>query len=212
MRLYQFLIEITNYHGLSTGGVVAADTCGGCGSVGTAGSGPQRAVQLLVDGPPVLYPANQDSSSVPGERLYVGKYESHNFPSSAVLDVKVSPLDASTIEIAVSSSDGAGSTSVATSAGDGVWLIHEPLLFGTGWGDTSDPFNDIKQQRTLIISPDGATATFQDMGEDITKLLLVIGGAHDTKRKEPYIRSKKGLKEASQSDLTEQHKSFTKWK
>ena len=159
---------------------VAADTCGGCGSIGTAGSGPQRAVHLLVDGPPsAMKPAaKQDDASnffaIETKITYTGTFESHNFPSLAEIIIDVTPLDESVIQVAVSSSDGAGATSNATYAGDGLWLVHEPVLFGTGWVESSDPFNFLAQQRALIFSSDGS-ATYQDLGEDITKLVLFLG-------------------------------------
>jgi hypothetical protein len=162
--------------------VVAADTCGGCGSIGTAGSGPQRAVLLLADGPPLLVPVIQEDDSeyiITESRVYEGKIESHNFPSEADIVVEIVPVDSSTIEVTVSSSDGAGSSSLASFAGEGVWLIHEPVLFGTGWGASSDPFTRLEQQRTLIISPDGTGASLQDMGLDVSELVLSGSGNVD---------------------------------
>ena len=157
---------------------VAADTCGGCGSVGTAGSGPQRAALLLVDGPPedLESSTTQEIPAIPTKKTYVGTFESHNFPSLSKIIVEVTPKDETFAEIAVSSSDGAGGTSNASYAGDGVWLVHDAVLFGTGWGKSSDPFTGLAQQRALIFSPDGSTATFQDLGADITKLTLAADG------------------------------------
>lgn len=164
--------------------VVAADTCGGCGSIGTAGSGPQRAALLLADGPPVLQPVipeDGDEYAITESRVYEGKIESHNFPSEAAIVVEVTPVDASTIEVTVASSDGAGGSSLASFAGEGVWLIHEPVLFGTGWGALSDPFTQLEQQRALIISADGMEASLQDMGLDVSELMLsgAVNDAND---------------------------------
>eukprot|EP00985_Skeletonema_marinoi_P008632 scaffold3952_cov191-Skeletonema_marinoi.AAC.3 len=156
---------------------VAADTCGGCGSIGTAGSAPQRAVHLLVDGPPAAAePAvKQDYESnayFDTKRIYKGNFESHSFPSRAEIVVEVMQLDESVVEVAVSSSDGAGATSNATYAGNGMWFILEPVLFGSGWGKSNDPFTSLAQQRALIFSSGGRSVTFQDMGEDIARLDL----------------------------------------
>jgi len=156
---------------------VAADTCGGCGSIGTACSGPQRAVHLLVDGPPAAAEpaAKQDYESnayFDTKRIYKGNFESHSFPSRAEIVVEVMQLDESVIEVAVSSSDGAGATSNATYAGNGMWFILEPVLFGSGWGKSNDPFTSLAQQRALIFSSGGRSVTFQDMGEDIARLDL----------------------------------------
>ena len=157
--------------------LVAADTCGGCGSIGTAGSGPQRAVHLLVDGPPAdAEPAAkldyESDAFFDTKKIYSGNFESHNFPSRAEIVVEITQLDESVIEVAVSSSDGAGATSNATYAGDGMWLIREPVLFGTGWGNSNDPFTSLAQQRALVFSSSGSSVTFQDMGEDIARLDL----------------------------------------
>ena len=122
--------------------------------------------------------AKQDDASnffaIETKITYTGTFESHNFPSLAEIIIDVTPLDESVIQVAVSSSDGAGATSNATYAGDGLWLVHEPVLFGTGWVESSDPFDFLAQQRALIFSSDGS-ATYQDLGEDITKLVLFLG-------------------------------------
>ncbi|CAB9500159.1 Beta-lactamase [Seminavis robusta] len=151
---------------------VAVDTCGGCGSKGTAGSGAQRAALLLVDGPPVLEPV-ESMEDEPAEEFYIlftGDAHSHNFPSVAQVNVEVtSTEDPNVVTVALSSSDGTGATSRAVRAAgvDGAWIVEEPIFMGTGWGASSDPFNQLDIPRTLIISNNWDTATYQDMGADV---------------------------------------------
>jgi len=113
-------------------------------------------------------------------KIYTGDFESHNFPSEAKVVIEIIRIDGdpNTIEVKLSSSDGAGSTSNATAVvgnGNGImmWIVHDPILFGTGWGASFDQFTSIEQQRLLIVSEDGSTATYQDMGIDIARLSLV---------------------------------------
>lgn len=160
-------------------GVMAFDTCGGCGSKGTAGSGAQRSALLLVDGPPFLEPMEMESGGDPIAIEYTGDAHSHSFPSVAQINIEVTTVDDNTVTVALSSSDGAGATGTAKAAGDGTWIISEPIFMGTGWGATSDPFTSLTQQRTLIISPDGKTATYQDMGADTSLGLICIGDGCD---------------------------------
>ena len=157
---------------------VAIDTCGGCGSKGTAGSGAQRAALLLADGPPTLEPELQTSDFVPFKFEFTGDSHSHNFPSVAQVNIEVSSIDENTVMVALSSSDGTGGTANATAAGSGKWMVSEPIFMGTGWGATSDPFNQLDIPRTLIIAEDGMSATYKDMGADSTlKLVKMEFGA-----------------------------------
>ena len=153
---------------------VAVDTCGGCGSKGTAGSGAQRSALLLVDGPPYLAPVSQEGGG-PVDLVFTGDAHSHSFPSVAQVSIEVTTIDENTVTVALSSSDGSGATSTATAAGNGAWIVSEPIFMGTGWGASSDPFTQLAQQRTLIISADGTTATYQDMGADTSLELTCIG-------------------------------------
>ena len=175
---------------------VVADTCGGCGSIGTAGSGTQRAAHLLVDGPPTeTTPTAKQSEmgdfAIRSKKTYKGVFESHNFPSQAEIVIEVMPLAESVIQVAVSSSDGAGATSDATYAGDGMWLILEPVLFGTGWGSSSDPFTFLPQQRALIFSSDGEYVFYQDMGQDIASLRLQVS-SEDVETEDPVSGNTNG--------------------
>ena len=154
---------------------VSVDTCGGCGSKGTAGSGAQRSALLLADGPPILTPSPQEQGGNPIDLLYTGDAHSHSFPSVAQINIEVTTIDENTVTIALSSSDGSGSSSTATAAGNGAWIVSEPIFMGTGWGASSDPFTQLAQQRTLIISADGKTATYQDMGSDTSMELICTG-------------------------------------
>jgi hypothetical protein len=70
--------------------------------------------------------------------------------------------------IAVSSSEGTGSSTTATAVGDGSWTIEEQVLWGTGWKATGDPFSALSQKRSLVIAADGMSARYQDMGADTT--------------------------------------------
>ena len=151
--------------------LLALSGAGGCGSKGTAGSGAQRAALLLVDGPPpeIEEAANQ---TLPTDLVFTGDAHSHNFPSVAQINVEVTKLEDDTVVIALSGSDGTGDKTIATAVGDGKWVVSQPIFMGTGWGATSDPFNQLAQQRTLIIADDGKSATYQDMGAD-TALELV---------------------------------------
>ena len=149
------------------------DTCGGCGSKGTAGSGAQRAALLLADGPPMLRPSGEAQASA--ELVFTGDAHSHNFPSVAQITVEVYPINDTAVEIALSGSDGTGSTAIAYAAGNGAWIVPEPIFMGTGWGASSDPFTKLSLPRTLILSEDGTTAKYQDMGSDTSLELMTDG-------------------------------------
>ena len=114
---------------------------------------------------------------------FSGDAHSHNFPSVAQVNIEVRSIDENTALVALSSSDGTGSSANATAAGNGKWIISEPIFMGTGWGASSDPFTKLSQQRTLIISKDGMTATYQDMGADFT--LHLIGHGMSSMSNEP---------------------------
>jgi hypothetical protein len=118
--------------------------------------------------------------AIRSKKTYKGVFESHNFPSQAEIVIEVMPLAESVIQVAVSSSDGAGATTNATYAGDGMWLIFDPVLFGTGWGSSSDPFTFLPQQRALIFSSDGEYVSYQDMGQDIASLRFQVSSEDDT--------------------------------
>lgn len=174
------------YSALKGRAAIAADTCGGCGSQGTAGSGAQRAALLLADGPPVdsvsteeVLPGTMDSTSN-AEMVFTGDAHSHNFPSVAQINIEVTPVNDTTAIVALSSSDGAGATTNAAKAvGGGKWSISEPIFMGTGWGASKDPFNQLPQQRSLIIASDGKSATYQDMGADTSLALVGAEGVDD---------------------------------
>jgi CubicO group peptidase (beta-lactamase class C family) len=145
----------------------AVDTCGGCGGQGTSGSASQRAALLLADGPPteVATSAQVVEGDAAMDLFFTGDVLSLVFPSVAQLDIEVSIMGAEAM-IAVSSSDGTGSSATAMSAGDGSWAIEEQLLFGTGWKATADPFTALAQKRSLVVASDGMSALYQDMGAD----------------------------------------------
>jgi CubicO group peptidase (beta-lactamase class C family) len=139
------------------------DTCGGCAGAGTAGSASQRAALLLADGPPTaITPVEGD---VEAELFFSGEGLSMAFPSLAVVNVEVSVMgDEATL--AVSSSDGTGSTTTAMPVGGGLWMIEDEVFFGTGWKGSADPFTALEQKRSLVIASDGMSALLQDMGHD----------------------------------------------
>lgn len=149
---------------------MAVDTCGGCSSKGASGSASQRAALILSDGPPQPLTGDVNSTDPIVEKLeFTGDSHSHNFPSVAQVNIEVIPTsDDNVVIVALSSSDGSGGTSNATFAGNGKWIVHQPIFMGTGWGAKSDPFTLLDQQRSLIISSDQSTATYQDMGADFT--------------------------------------------
>jgi hypothetical protein len=171
-----------SYSALKGRAALAVDTCGGCGSQGTAGSGAQRAALLLSDGPPTVVTAlerqgTQDSTSN-ADMVFTGDALSHNFPSVAQINIEVTTSDNIAV-IALSSSAGAGAlTNDAQNVGGGKWVITEPIFMGTGWGATNDPFTQLDIQRSLIIAQDGKTAIYQDMGAD-TSLALVTMDSND---------------------------------
>jgi CubicO group peptidase (beta-lactamase class C family) len=144
----------------------ALDTCGGCGGAGTAGSASQRAALLLADGPPMDALA---TSAVDGdadaELFFTGDALSLVFPSLAQVNVEVSVTGAEAM-IALSSSDGTGSSVQAMSVGGGLWTFEDNVFFGTGWKATADPFTALPQKRSLLIASDGMSALLQDMGSD----------------------------------------------
>lgn len=158
------------YSALKGRAAVAVDTCGGCGTKGASGSASQRAALILSDGPPIATdPGDEVAEPLVGMLEFTGDSDSHNFPSIAQVNIEVTPTaDANIIMVALSSSDGSGGTSNATFAGNGKWIVQQPIFMGTGWGASSDPFTLLNQQRTLIISPDLSSATYQDMGSDFT--------------------------------------------
>jgi hypothetical protein len=143
----------------------ALDTCGGCGGAGTAGSASQRAALLLADGPPMGVVAISTVGEDAAELFFTGDALSLVFPSLAQVDIEVSVMGAEAI-IAVSSSDGTGSSTTAMSAGDGLWTFEDAVLFGTGWEANADPFTALPQKRSLVIASDGMSALLQDMGAD----------------------------------------------
>ena len=168
---------------------IAVDTCGGCGSQGTAGSGAQRAALILLDGPPTTTTSTQSlgtqDSTSSADMVFTGDALSHNFPSVAQINIEVTTTTDNTATIALSSSDGAGAlTKTAQNVGNGKWVISEPIFMGTGWGASKDPFNKLAMQRSLIIAPDGKSAIYQDMGAD-TSLALVDTDGDTTKNDEP---------------------------
>jgi CubicO group peptidase (beta-lactamase class C family) len=147
----------------------ALDTCGGCGGSGTAGSASQRAALLLADGPPMGAVAVSAVSRAVGgdaaELFFTGDALSLVFPSLAQVNVEVSVMGEEAM-IAVSSSDGTGSSTTAMSQGDGLWTFEDEVLFGTGWKANADPFTALSQKRSLVIASDGMSALLQDMGAD----------------------------------------------
>lgn len=178
------------YSALKGRAALAVDTCGGCGSQGTAGSGAQRAALILADGPPTSTApvtstqqlGTQDSTS-DADMVFTGDALSHNFPSVAQINIEVTTVQGEEFAtIALSSSDGAGAlTDMAQNVGGGKWVITEPIFMGTGWGASKDPFNKLNLQRSLIISADGKTAVYQDMGADTSLALVMDGGDDGTK-------------------------------
>jgi len=173
------------YSALKGRAAIAVDTCGGCGSQGTAGSGAQRAALLLADGPPVdsvssaeIALGSMADSTSNADYTFSGDALSHQFPSNCQINIEVTvDSEGETATIALSSSDGTGATTnTARNAGDGKWVVSEPIFMGTGWGATKDPFNQLQQQRSLIIASDGKSAIYQDMGADTSLTLL---GADD---------------------------------
>jgi hypothetical protein len=144
----------------------AMDTCGGCGGAGTAGSASQRIALILADGPPsvTVTPSTVDGDAT-GELFFSGEALSLVFPSPAKVEIEVSVMGTEAT-IAVSSSDGTGSSTLATAAGDGSWTFEELAFFGTGWKANSDPFTKVSQKRSLTIASDGKSALLQDMGSD----------------------------------------------
>ena len=149
-----------------------------------------------MDGPPTeAMPTAKQSEmgdfAIRSKKTYKGVFESHNFPSQAEIIIEVMPLAESVIQVAVSSSDGAGATSNATYAGDGMWLILEPVLFGTGWGFSSDPFTSLPQQRALMFSPGGQYVFYQDMGQDIAALRLQVS-SEDVDTEDPVSGNNNG--------------------
>ena len=145
----------------------ALDTCGGCGGAGTAGSASQRAALLLADGPPtaVVVTTSAVEGDSDAELFFTGDGLSLVFPSLAQVDIEFSVMGVEA-KIAVSSSDGTGSSTIAMSAGDGTWMFEEEVFFGTGWKATADPFTALPQKRSLVIASDGLSALLQDMGAD----------------------------------------------
>lgn len=177
-------------------GVVAVDTCGGCGSRGTAGSGAQRAALLLADGPPKQSAAEEwTSTPLSQDLLFSGDAHSHNFPSVAQITIEVTPGEATgTALIALASSDGSGARSIAVAgAQDGTWIVNEPIFMGTGWGAGADPFTKLTQQRQLVIAPNGTSATYQDMGSD-TYLELIHTAQTTRKLLESEVATAPGLR------------------
>jgi hypothetical protein len=158
---------------------IAVDTCGGCGSKGAAGSGSQRVALILMDGPPAT---TSNTSTTPPDTsgspdfVFTGDALSHNFPSVAQVTIEVYLMSNATATIALSSSDGAGATTTtpARNVGNGKWVIDQPIFQGTGWGGSSDPFTKLPMQRALIISADGMSAVYQDMGADTSLALLGV--------------------------------------
>lgn len=145
---------------------IAVDTCGGCGGAGTSGSASQRAALLLADGPPTeaaTTAQTRDGDSTM-ELFFAGDLLSQFFPSLAQVEFEVSVMGTEAI-IAVSSSEGTGSSTTAMYV-DGLWKINEKVLIGTGWQASADPLNTLEQKRSLIISSDGMSAKYQDMGAD----------------------------------------------
>jgi CubicO group peptidase (beta-lactamase class C family) len=146
---------------------LAIDTCGGCGGAGTAGSASQRAALLLADGPPtdVATSAQTVEGDSATELFFVGDLLSQVFPSLAQIEFEVSVMGTEAM-IAVSSSEGTGSSTTAVYGDDGSWKIDEKVLIGTGWQANADPLNRLTQKRSLVIASDGMSALYQDMGAD----------------------------------------------
>lgn len=179
ISLFHFVSRIA-YSALKGRAAIAVDTCGGCGSQGTAGSGAQRSALILADGPaPLMMSTRQtgtDDSTSDADLVFTGDALSHNFPSVAQINIEVTLTSNDTAKIALSSSDGTGATTnTATYVGDGKWVISEPIFMGTGWGASRDPFNMLNIQRSLIIAEDSMTAVYQDMGADTS--LMLVGGS-----------------------------------
>jgi CubicO group peptidase (beta-lactamase class C family) len=160
---------------------LAVDTCGGCGGTGTAGSASQKAALLLADGPPTEVSASAQTveGAAVTELLFKGDVLSQIFPSVAQVEFEVSVTGTEAM-IAVSSSEGTGSSTNAMDSGNGLWMINEPVLWGTGWKATGDPFSALSQKRSLLIAADGMSARYQDMGADST-LMAPMDDAVDTK-------------------------------
>ena len=72
-----------------------------------------------------------------------------------------------------------------------MWLIFDPVLFGTGWGSSSDPFTFLPQQRALIFSSDGEYVSYQDMGQDIASLRLQVS-SEDVETEDPVSGNNNG--------------------
>jgi hypothetical protein len=101
--------------------------------------------------------------------IYLRSPVAQDRPFLAQVEFEVSVLGTEAM-IAVSSSEGTGSSTTATAVGNGSWMIEEPVLWGSGWEATADPFTTLSQKRSLIIAADGMSAKYQDMGADTTAL------------------------------------------
>jgi hypothetical protein len=145
----------------------AVDTCGGCGGAGTAGSASQRVALLLADGPPtaIVVPTSAVEGDSDAELFFEGDALSLISRTLAQVEIEVSVMGVEAT-ITVSSSDGAGSSTTAMSAGGGSWTFEDEVFFGTGWQATADPFTAVPQKRSLVIASDGMSALLQDMGAD----------------------------------------------
>ena len=154
------------------------DTCGGCGSFQTQGSGAQRLALILANGPiddgvvsSALSPPSEDSVIDYDGMLFEGNAGSKAFPSEARINVEIRKDDDDdgdsepTYTVYMASSDGMGCTSKAKVINGGLQL-EKSALYGCGWS-TIDPLVTIPQPYKLLLLDDGIGATYQTQGFDI---------------------------------------------
>lgn len=127
-------------------GAYAIDTCGGCGEVGTHGSGAQRLAMILASGPPDQSSLSSTSSSLSDDvevdydgLLLKGEARSQAFPSPTLINIEVRKdnVDSDDKEqpytVYIASSDGMGCSSKAKVI-DGGLQLETSALYGCGWG------------------------------------------------------------------------------
>jgi len=161
------------------------DTCGGCGSFQTQGSGAQRLALILANGPidddvvsSALSPPSEDSVIDYDGMFFEGNAGSKAFPSEARINVEIRKNDDDddddddgdgdsepTYTVYMASSDGMGCTSKAKVINGGLQL-ENGALYGCGWS-TIDPLVTIPQPYKLLLLDDGIGATYQTQGFDI---------------------------------------------
>lgn len=159
-------------------GAYAIDTCGGCGEVGTHGSGAQRLAMILASGPPDQSSLSSSSSSSSDDvevdydgLIFKGEARSQAFPSPTLINIEVRKDNVDNDDkeqpytVYIASSDGMGCSSKAKVI-DGGLQLENSALYGCGWG-AGDPLVTIPQSYKLLLLGDGSGASFQTQGYDI---------------------------------------------